>query len=59
MLADELDSCKEQGNTYVDENIREIQELYREKEEKLRKEEKEKGIQDEEVFLYKPYKALT
>ncbi len=28
MLADELDKYKERGNTYVDENIQEIQELY-------------------------------
>jgi len=30
MLADELDAYKEQGNKYVDENIQEIQELYKE-----------------------------
>ena len=38
---------------YIDENIREIQELY--KEEDGQKEER-KEIQNEEVFLYKPYK---
>ena len=31
MLADELDSCKGQENAYVDENIKEIQELYKKK----------------------------
>ena len=28
MLADELDRYKERGNSYVDENIQEIQDLY-------------------------------
>ena len=43
----------------MDKNIREIQELYIEKEKKLRKKEKEKGVQDEEIFLYKPYEIST
>jgi len=29
MLADELDRYKERGNQYVDDNIQEIQELYK------------------------------
>ena len=29
MLADKLDSCKERENKYVDDNIKEIQELYK------------------------------
>jgi len=50
MLADELDAYKEQGNKYVDENIQEIQELY--------KEDKQEGkMEDEEVILIKPYKV--
>jgi len=32
MLANELDEYKGQGNQYVDENIQEIQDLYRNKE---------------------------
>jgi len=52
MLADKLDCYKERGNKYVDDNIREIQELYIEEE---KKEEKGKG-EDEEVILIKPYK---
>ena len=32
MLADELDSCKERGNKYMDNNINKIQELYKEEE---------------------------
>ena len=33
MLADELDAYKGKGNEYVDINIQEIQDLYKEKEE--------------------------
>jgi len=55
MLADELDQYKGKGNSYVEENIQEIQELYI-------KEEKgeEKGkVEDEEVILIKPYEVST
>jgi len=48
MLADKLDVYKEKGNIYVDNNIREIQDIYKEK--KTRKEEGE-------VILIKPYKT--
>jgi len=34
MLADELDAYKKLGNKYVDNNIQEIQELYKDKEQK-------------------------
>ena len=51
MLADELDAYKKKGNIYVDNNIQEIQDLYKEEEVK-----REKGmIKDEEVILVKPY----
>jgi len=51
MLADKLNAYKERGNTYMDDNIQEIQDLYKEEEVK-----KEKGrIEDEEVILIKPY----
>ena len=54
MLADELDKYKGRGNTYVNENIREIQELYISEEQQ----KKEEGrIEDEEVILIKPYKV--
>lgn len=50
-LADELNDYKNKGNKYVEENIKEIQELYRDEELK-----KIQGIiQDEEVVLFKPY----
>jgi len=53
MLADELDTYKGKGNAYVDSNIQEIQESYKDKEVK-----KDKGrIEDEEVILIKPYKV--
>ena len=51
MLADELDQYKGKGNSYVDDNIWEIQEIYIEEEKK-----EEKGIvEEEEVILVKPY----
>ena len=54
MLADELDAYKGKGNRYVNENIREIQELYANEEQK----EKNKGkVKDEEVILIKPYEV--
>ena len=54
-LADELNQYKGKGNSYVDENIQEIQELYMDEEAK-----EEKGrVEDEEVILIKPYKVST
>jgi len=47
MLADELDCYKRKGNDYVDNNIKEIQELYMNEEMK-----EDKGIvENEEVIL--------
>ena len=53
MLADELDAYKGQGNAYMDNNIKKIQELY--KNEEVKKEEER--IEEEEVILIKPYKV--
>jgi len=53
MLADKLDTYKRRGNTYVDDNIQGIQELY--KKEEIKKEEGR--IEDEEVILIKPYEV--
>jgi len=54
MLANELDQYKGKGNQYVDENIREIQDLYIEEE----VQDKGKGrVEEEEVILIKPYKT--
>jgi len=52
-LANELDDYKDKGNKYVNENIKEIQELYRDKDLKI----KQGTIQDEEVVLFKPYET--
>ena len=52
MLVDELDRYKGKENTYVDENIWEIQELYINEEQT----KKEGGrVEEEEVILIKPY----
>ena len=53
MLADKLDAYKEKGNTYMNDNIQEIQELYENKEVKNEGER----IKEEEVILIKPYKV--
>ena len=54
-LADELDQYKGKGNSYVETNIREIQELYMDEETK-----REGGrVENEEVILIKPYKVST
>ena len=59
ILADKLDSCKERENVYMNENIKEIQELYKEEKDRTKKYKgKEKEVQDKEVFLYKPYKKV-
>ena len=53
-LADELDRYKGKGNSYVDDNIKEIQDIY------IDEEQKEKGtIKDEEVILVQPYEVST
>jgi len=55
MLADELDAYKGKDNKYVEDNIKEIQELYRDKEIK-----KEKGtIENKEVILVRPYEVSS
>ena len=56
MLADELDVYKGQENQYVDNNIQEIQELYKDEEQK--KESNKGRIKEEEVILIKSYKTL-
>ena len=54
-LADELDQYKGKNNSYVETNIREIQELYMDEEMK-----REEGrVEDEEVILVKPYEVST
>ena len=52
-LADELDDYKDKGNKYMKKNIKEIQELYRDKDLKKR----QGTIQDEEIVLFKLYET--
>ena len=55
MLADKLDAYKGKDNKYMEDNIKEIQELYRDKEIK-----KEKGtIENKEVILVRPYEVSS
>ena len=54
MLVDELNRYKERGNTYVENNILEIQELYS-NEKQMKK--SEGRVEEEEVILIKPYKV--
>ena len=56
MLANKLDKYKGWKNQYVDKNIQEIQDLYRDKEQKMLEERKE---EDEEVILIKLYEVST
>jgi len=56
-LANKLDDYKNKGNKYVDNNIQEIQELYK-NEEQRRKSNKREIVEDEEVILIKPYEVL-
>ena len=54
-LADELNRYKGKGNSYVEMNIQEIQELYMDEETK-----KERGkVEDDKVILIKPYEVST
>ena len=57
LLVDELDSCKEKGNEYVEAQIKKIQDMYKQDDLEIKKPQidKEKQVQDEEVFLYKLY----
>jgi len=58
LLADELDTCKDKGNSQADNHIKKIQDTYKINYldiKQLMIIDKEKQIQDEEVFLYKLY----
>ena len=54
MLADELDVYSGQGNQCMNDNIWEIQELYKNVEQK--KESNKERVEDKEVILIRPYK---
>ena len=53
MLANEFNYYKERGNKYVNDNIREIQELY------IEEGKKEGKVEDKEVILVRPYEVST
>ena len=53
MLADKLDAYKGRGNAYVDDNIWEIQDLFKEKESK----KEERQVENKEVILVQPYEV--
>jgi len=55
MLADELDAYSKQENQYVDNNIRKIQDLYKNKEKK--KESNKRRVENKKVILIKLYKV--
>ena len=55
MLADELDRYKGKGNDYMDNNIKEIQDLYIEEE----KREERGTTENEEVILVQPYEVSS
>ena len=55
ILANELNVYREQGNQYVDDNIWEIQELYKDEEQK--REPQEGRIEEKEVILIKLYEV--
>ena len=55
ILADELDTYSGQINQYMDDNIREIQDLYKDRNQK-KKSNKER-VENKEVNLIKPYKV--
>ena len=54
-LADKLDRYKGKGNKYVETNIKEIQELYMDRE----MEKDGRRVEDEEIILVKPYEVST
>ena len=54
MLADKLDNYKEQGNQYMDNNIQEIQELYKDREQK----KENRKVEDKGVILIKLYEVF-
>ena len=56
MLANKLDAYRGKENQYMDDNIQEIQELY--KNEEQEKELNKGRVEDEEIILIKPYEVV-
>jgi len=57
MLANELDAYSEQGNQYIDDNIKKIQKIYKNREQI--KNINQGQVEDEEVILIKPYEISS
>jgi len=57
ILADELDAYSGQGNQYIDDNINEIQKLYKDREQM--KNTNQGQVEDEEIILIKPYEISS
>ena len=62
LLANKLDRCKGKGNAYAEEHIKEIQNIYKQENQKVeqlmivnKEKQWENQVQDKEVLLYKPY----
>ena len=56
MLADELNRYRERGNKYINDNIQKIQDLYKEKEQRL--ESRKVEVKEEKLILIKPYEIF-
>ena len=66
LLADELDRYKEKGNIYAEEHIKEIQDVYKQEDQKVKQlitvnkgKQQENQVQGKEVFLYKSYNTSS
>ena len=61
LLVNELDSCKGKENEYTKEQIKEIQDMYKQDNQKPRElmMNDKKQIQEEEIFLYKLYDIIS
>ncbi len=57
MLANELDAYSGQGNQYIDDNIKEIQKLYKDREQT--KNTNQGQVEDEEIILIKLYEISS
>jgi len=59
-LVDELDDYKGKENKYAERHIKEIQDIYKQKDIEIKEQEPSKGeqrVQDEEDLLCKPYEV--
>ena len=57
ILANKLDAYSGRGNQYIDDNIKEIQKLYKDREQT--KNTNQGQVEDEEIILIKPYEISS